>query len=116
MLKIKRAYEAPEGNDGLRILVDRLWPRGLTKQRAQIDLWLKDIAPSTELRKWFGHDLDRWAGFYSGFLKELENKEDLLKFIEEKVREENVTLIFAGRDELHNEAIILKEIIDSRMK
>ncbi|MDD5598624.1 MAG: DUF488 family protein [Victivallaceae bacterium] len=116
MLKIKRIYDEPDDSDGFRILVDRLWPRGVTKQRAKLDLWLKDIAPSTELRKWFGHDLQRWQEFYNRFVLELEVKKELLELIAKREKAGTVTLLFAGRDEKHNEAVILKEIIDSRQK
>lgn len=114
MIKIKRVYEEPDENDGFRILVDRLWPRGVTKEKAKLDLWLKNIAPSNELRKWFGHDLKRWQGFYEQFVEELQDRKELLDFIKEKGKNGTVTLIFAGRDVLHNEAVILKEILDSQ--
>jgi len=109
MIKIKRIYAAPSESDGFRVLVDRLWPRGMTKARAQVDLWLKDIAPSTELRKWFSHDPQKWQEFYSRYASELESRQDLLDFIRNKGMKEIVTLLFAAKDEMHNEAVIIKE-------
>jgi len=106
-IEIKRVYDEPEKEDGFRILVDRLWPRGLTKKKAKVDLWLKEIAPTTELRKWFAHDPEKWAGFKKRYLAELkENKEALLK-IKEEMKNGNVTLIYAAKDEAHNEAQVL---------
>ena len=112
MIKLKRVYQEPAESDGFRILVDRLWPRGLTKQKAKVDLWLKDIAPSTELRKWFAHDPKKWREFSSRYSKELEQKKDLLDLIREKGRKGIVTLIYGAKDEEHNEAQILKEKAD----
>ena len=83
-IKIKRVYEHPEKDDGMRILVDRLWPRGLTKKKASVDLWLKDIAPSTELRKWFAHDPDKWKRFRGRYQTEIRNNHDLIKVLKEK--------------------------------
>ena len=111
-IKIKRAYELPHKDDGLRILVDRLWPRGLTKEKASLDLWLKEIAPSTELRKWFAHDPDRWEGFRGRYETELIHNHDLVKVLKEKAREGTVTLIYGARDEKHNEALVLKQFLE----
>ena len=111
MIKIKRAYLEPEAGDGTRILVDRLWPRGLTKEKARIDLWLKNIAPSTELRKWFGHDIEKWEEFKNRYLAELNENKESMAILKEQLNKGNVTLIFGARDELHNEAIILKELL-----
>ena len=111
-IKIKRAYEQPHKDDGLRILVDRLWPRGLTKEKARVDLWLKEIAPSTELRKWFAHDPDRWEGFRGRYETELIHNHDLVKVLKEKAREGTVTLIYGARDEKHNEALVLKQFLE----
>ena len=106
-IEIKRVYEEPRKEDGFRILVDRLWPRGLTKEKAKVDLWLKEIAPTTELRKWFAHDSEKWAGFKKRYLAELkENKEALLR-IEQEMKKGNVTLLYAAKDEAHNEAQVL---------
>lgn len=111
MIKIKRVYEKAEKTDGVRILVDRLWPRGLTKQKAKADLWLKDLGPSTELRKWFGHDPKRWAGFRVKYRRELKAKEDLLAVIRGKAKRGTVTLLFGARDVEHNEALLIKEAL-----
>ena len=111
MIKLKRAYEKPARDDGERILVERLWPRGLTKLQAKIDLWLKDVAPSTELRKWFGHDPDRWIEFRQRYRKELKQKADQIKLLRRKAREGTITLIYAARDEAHNGALVLKQFL-----
>lgn len=108
-LKIKRAYEKPDKEDGKRILVDRLWPRGLTKEKASIDLWLKDIAPSTELRKWFGHDPDKWKEFQTRYHHELKNNKEPVAILREQLNEGVVTLVYGAKDEEHNEALVLKE-------
>jgi uncharacterized protein YeaO (DUF488 family) len=114
MIQLKRVYEKPARTDGLRVLVDRLWPRGLTKERAALKLWLKDLAPSTELRKWFAHDPAKWKQFQTSYRKELGEKKDIIKLLKEKAKEHTVTLVYGARDEEHNEAIVLKKIIDAR--
>jgi uncharacterized protein YeaO (DUF488 family) len=111
-LKLKRVYEASDKNDGTRILVDRLWPRGLTKQRAKVDLWLKEIAPSTELRKWFGHDPKKWRSFRARYETELKQHPDQLKLLRSKIKEGTVTLIYGARDQEHNEALVLKDFLE----
>jgi len=111
MIKLKRAYEKPAKDDGERILVERLWPRGLTKAQAKLDLWLKDVAPSAELRKWFGHDPDKWIEFRQRYRKELKQKADLIKQLKRKARESTITLIYAARDEEHNGALVLKQLL-----
>jgi uncharacterized protein YeaO (DUF488 family) len=111
MIKLKRAYDKPAKDDGERILVERLWPRGLTKEQAKLDLWLKDVAPSTELRKWFGHDPDRWIEFRQRYLKELRQNADLIKLLKRKAKEGTITLIYAARDEEHNGALVLKQFL-----
>jgi uncharacterized protein YeaO (DUF488 family) len=111
MIKLKRPYEKPSRDDGLRILVERLWPRGLTKERAAVDLWLKDVAPSPELRKWFGHDPARWQRFQERYRQELREKKDALKLLRQKVKEGPVTLLYAARDEEHNGALVLKSLL-----
>ena len=110
MLKVKRVYEKPLKSDGTRILVDRLWPRGLTKQKASIDLWMKDAAPSNALRKWFGHDPKMWGGFRSRYLAELRasGQLDVLK----KRAKGKVTLVYAAKDEEHNNAVALKSFLE----
>ena len=110
-VKLKRVYEAPHKDDGTRILVDRLWPRGLTKEKAKVDLWLKEIAPSTELRKWFGHDPKKWRGFCSRYRTELKQHGDELRLIKRKAKEGTVTLIYGARDQEHNEAVVLKQLL-----
>jgi uncharacterized protein YeaO (DUF488 family) len=104
-------YEQPAKDDGRRILVDRLWPCGVTKEKASVDLWLKEIAPSTELRKWFGHDPDKWKRFRGRYETEIKHKDDLIKMLKRKAREGTITLIYAARDEKHNEALVLKQFL-----
>jgi uncharacterized protein YeaO (DUF488 family) len=113
-LKIKRAYEKPGKEDGKRILVDRLWPRGLTKEKAGIDLWLKEIAPTAELRKWFGHDPDKWNEFKKRYRGELSNNKDQISILNEQLEKGVVTLIYGARDEKHNDALVLKEWLNRR--
>ncbi|MEP6757024.1 MAG: DUF488 domain-containing protein [Chthonomonadales bacterium] len=113
IIKIKRVYDRPEKDDGERVLVDRLWPRGLTKERAAVDLWLKDVAPSTELRKWFGHDPAKWDQFQIRYRKELTEKKDDLKLLEEQSKKHTVTLVYGSRDVEHNEAQVLKAILEA---
>ena len=100
-LKIKRVYEQPAKGDGKRILVDRLWPRGLTKENASIDLWLRDIAPSTELRKWFGHDPDKWKEFKKRYHQELKNNKEQVSILYEQLEKRVVTLVYGAKDEQH---------------
>ena len=109
-ISLKRAYEPPAETDGLRVLVDRLWPRGVTKSRASIDLWLKDLAPSTELRKWFGHDPEKWPEFQKRYRAELKGNPALSE-LREQSRQRNITLVYAARDELHNDAVVLKQVL-----
>jgi uncharacterized protein YeaO (DUF488 family) len=111
MIKLKRAYEKHAKDDGERILVERLWPRGLTKQGAKIDLWLKDVAPSAELRRWFGHDPDKWDEFRKRYQKELKDKNDLIKLLKRKAKAGAITLIYSARDEEHNSALVLKQFL-----
>jgi uncharacterized protein YeaO (DUF488 family) len=108
-LNIKRVYEQAAKGDGKRILVDRLWPRGLTKENANIDLWLKNIAPSTELRKWFSHDPDKWKEFRKRYHQELKNNKAQVSILYEELKRGTVTLVYAAKDEEHNEALVLKE-------
>jgi uncharacterized protein YeaO (DUF488 family) len=111
MIQIKRVYETPSKADGNRVLVDRLWPRGLTKERAAIDQWLKELAPSTELRKWFAHDPAKWKEFQTRYKSELAERRDLLTDLKHRSRKGTVTLLYASRDEEHNEAAALKSLI-----
>jgi uncharacterized protein YeaO (DUF488 family) len=106
-IEIKRVYEEPGKEDGFRILVDRLWPRGLTKEKAKVDLWLKEIAPTTELRKWFAHDPEKWTGFKKRYLAELKENKEALSKIKQEMKKGNVTLLYAAKDEAHNEAQVL---------
>ena len=112
MIKLKRAYEKPAGDDGSRILVERLWPRGLTKERAAVDLWLKEVAPSPGLRKWFGHDPSRWEQFQKRYWKELEETREAVRLLKQKAKQGTVTLVYAARDEEHNSALALKRFLD----
>jgi uncharacterized protein YeaO (DUF488 family) len=111
-IKIKRVYEQPEKTDGERILVDRLWPRGLTKEKADVDLWLKEIAPSTELRRWFAHDPNKWKTFRRRYETEIRHNDDLIKILKQRARERTITLIYGARDEKHNEALVLKQFLE----
>jgi uncharacterized protein YeaO (DUF488 family) len=117
MYKIKRVYQAPEKEDNFRILVDRLWPRGLSKEKAKVDLWLKDIAPSNELRKWFGHDPERFKEFKNKYLDELEGKDELIKQIRsmEKIHH-TITLVYSAKDEEHNNVVVLSELLKKSQK
>ena len=107
--RIKRVYELPDKHDGRRILVDRLWPRGLTKEKASIDLWLKDIAPSTELRKWFDHDPGRWEEFKERYLDELKGNSEQIQLLKQELDKGIVTLVYGARDEEHNQAVVIQE-------
>lgn len=108
-IRIKRIYEQPDKHDGRRILVDRLWPRGLTKEKASVDLWLKDIAPSTALRKWFGHDPEKWVGFKERYLVELKNNSEQIRLLKQELDKGVVTLVYGTKDEEHNEAVVIQE-------
>lgn len=111
-IRLKRAYEPAEAADGRRILVDRLWPRGVSKKSAHIDLWFKEIAPSTELRKWFGHDPAKWNEFRKRYFKELEEHSEPLAQLLEHVGHGPVTLVYGAKDEEHNDAIVLKDFLE----
>ncbi len=108
-IKIKRVYELPDQHDCRRILVDRLWPRGLTKEKAGIDLWLKEIAPSMELRKWFDHDPGRWEEFKDRYLAELKENHEQIRLLKQELDKGIVTLVYAAKDEEHNQAIVIQE-------
>lgn len=107
-IAIKRAYLPPEKSDGKRILIDRLWPRGLSKEKAKIDLWLKEIAPSTELRKWFGHDPAKWAEFQKRYKAELSENKEAVGQLVEMAKKQPATLIYSAHDEDHNDAVVLQ--------
>ena len=113
-VKIKRVYEQPSSDDGSRILVDRLWPRGLTKEKARVDLWLKEIAPSTELRKWFGHDPAKWKSFRVRYEAEIRDHDDLIEMLKDIARTGAITLLYGARDEKHNEALVLKQFLERK--
>jgi uncharacterized protein YeaO (DUF488 family) len=113
-VRLKRAYATPAADDGTRILVDRLWPRGLSKERAAIDQWMKDIAPTTGLRKWFGHDPTRWEEFRRRYSKEVSEKADLLDQLRSLARQGPITLVYSAHDEKHNDAVQLRELILGR--
>ena len=110
-IELKRIYEEPQTSDGFRILVDKLWPRGVKKDDANIDLWLKEIAPSDSLRKWFNHDAQKWAEFQKRYAKELEDKNHLIDSIKEKAKQQKVTLLFASKETEHNNAVALLNMI-----
>ena len=113
-VQTKRAYESPAAEDGTRVLVDRLWPRGLKKTDAAIDRWAKELAPSTELRKWFGHDPARWEEFRRRYSEELsEHREDIAR-LRDLARKGRITLVYAAHDEAHNDADVLREILLTR--
>jgi uncharacterized protein YeaO (DUF488 family) len=112
MFKLKRVYEPPSPKDGFRILVERLWPRGISKETAELDLWLKEVAPSPELRKWFSHDPAKWKDFQKRYTAELKEHKDTVTFLKEKGKKGTVTLVFASRDEDHNGALVLKDYLD----
>jgi uncharacterized protein YeaO (DUF488 family) len=112
LIRLKRAYEPASPDDGLRILVERLWPRGVSKQKAQIDLWLKDLAPSTKLRKWYGHEPARWPEFKQRYWAELEELSDFVLLLRYVIKEKSVTFVFAAADEHCNSALALKEFLE----
>ena len=112
-IRIKRVYEKREKGDGKRILVDRLWPRGLTKEKADIDLWLKEIAPSTALRKWFGHDPGKWQQFQKKYQDELKNNNEQVALLMEQAKTGVITLVYGARDQEHNEALVLKDWLEA---
>jgi uncharacterized protein YeaO (DUF488 family) len=116
-IKIERIYDNPNDNTGFRILVDRLWPRGLKKDGTKIDLWQKDIAPSNSLRKWFGHEEKKWNEFKHRYFKELDKNKDSIDFILAKVREErSITLLYSAKDEKFNNAVALKEYLEETLE
>lgn len=114
MIKLKRVYLQPAREDGLRVLVERLWPRGFTKEQAALDVWLKAVAPSPELRRWFGHDPAKWPEFRRRYWQELADKKKETDFLRQEGREGTVTLVYAARDEEHNAALALKQFLDER--
>lgn len=115
MMQIKRAYEKPAKQDGFRVLVDRLWPRGLTKEKAHVDLWMKEIAPSDELRKWFHHEDQNWGEFAKKYRAELAKKKELLGELKKLEKEHGtVTLLYGSKDEKQNQAVVLAELVKGK--
>ncbi len=112
MIQLKRIYEPYSKSDGYRVLVDRLWSRGLTKEKAKVDLWLKDIAPSTELRKWFGHDPLKWNEFKKRYYAELQKNSEVVSKLVELLKNGKVTIVYGAKDEEHNDAVVLKEYLE----
>jgi uncharacterized protein YeaO (DUF488 family) len=112
VINLKRAYDRASEEDGFRVLVERLWPRGLKKEALVLDLWLKDIAPSPELRRWFGHDPARWEEFCRRYWNELADRPVAVQLLREKLREGKVTLVYGSRDEQHNAAVALKKFLE----
>jgi len=114
MIRLKRAYENPSPLDGHRVLVERLWPRGVTKERAALDLWLKEVAPSTELRRWFGHDAAKWEEFRRRYRDELRERPEELQRLRSLVKAGPVTFVYGSRDQENNAATVLKELLESQ--
>ncbi|MCZ2075699.1 MAG: DUF488 family protein [Bryobacterales bacterium] len=114
MIHLKRVYEKHSHKDGPRVLVDRLWPRGLTKEQARVDLWLKDLAPSSDLRKWFAHDPAKWQEFQTRYRKELREKRRALESLKQLSDEQTVTLVYGARDQERNAARVPKRVLESR--
>ena len=108
---IKRVYEQPEKTDGFRILIDRLWPRGLSKEKAKVDLWLKEIAPSTELRKWFNHEPEKWKAFKKNYKEEIKKNPEPLVLLCAKMKEGKITLVYGAKEERYNDAVVLQEML-----
>lgn len=113
-IHLKRAYDPPSPHDGTRILVDRIWPRGVTKERAALDLWAKELAPSSALRKWFGHNPRRWEEFQRRYHAELEQHKVELDDLREQAATQTVTLVFGAKDRAHNQAVVLKQLLEKR--
>lgn len=117
-LQMKRVYEEVASDDGFRVLTERLWPRGVTKERAALDLWMKGVAPGDKLRKWFGHDPDKWEEFREKYRRELFGSEEVEKLLEIVGKHEKVTLVYASKDEEHNSTVVLlgllKDLLDSK--
>lgn len=114
MIRLKRVYEKPANEDGLRILVERLWPRGLTKQKAQVDVWLKEIAPSHELRRWYGHEPEKWPEFQRRYRAELRENKSVLEELKQMIAGKTTTLLFAASDTERNSAVVLQRVLAGR--
>jgi uncharacterized protein YeaO (DUF488 family) len=115
-IRLRRAYDAPSRSDGYRVLVDRVWPRGVSRAELRLDDWLKEVAPSTELRKWFDHDPARWTAFKDRYFLELDQQPEVLERLQAKCREGTVTLVFGAKDTRHNNAVALKEYLEQRAR
>lgn len=115
-IDLKRAYDPPARSDGYRVLIDRIWPRGVTKDKLALDAWVKDLAPSTGLRKWFGHDPKKWDEFRQRYARELEPHADALEQLAEKAKDGHVTLVFGAKDTEHSNAAALKEHLERWLK
>lgn len=113
-IQIRRAYEAPGRDEGYRILVDRVWPRGISKEDLEVDAWQKEIAPSTRLRQWFGHDPARWKEFQERYFAELAQKPDAVRDLVKRAREGRLTLVYGARDQEHNQAVALRRYLEAR--
>lgn len=111
MVHIKRVYELPTSCDGKRILVDRLWPRGISKEKGEIDLWLKDIGPSNALRTWFNHEVNKWDEFKKKYKEELKGKKELVEQIKQEAKKHQITLLYGAKDTEHNQAVVLLEVL-----
>lgn len=112
---LKRAYEEPDKNDGFRVLVDRIWPRGISKEELKLDTWLKEVSPSGDLRKWFGHDSQKWDEFKRRYFAELKERKDPVEELRDKIKQGRVTLVYAAHDEEHNNAVALKEYLETKL-
>ena len=110
-IDIKRVYESPDKGDGTRFLVERLWPRGIKKENLELEAWLKDIAPTTELRQWFSHEIEKWSEFQKRYIEELKNKKEALEPIHKALKKGKVTLLYSAKDEEHNSALVLKNYL-----
>ncbi len=115
-IKIKRAYDIPSDDDGYRILVDRLWPRGISKEKAKIDFWPKELSPSTELRRWYGHDPEKWSEFKSRYFTELDGNPKLVNELLEYIHKGTVTFIYSSKEQRLNNAVALKKYIESSIR
>ncbi|MCB0465820.1 MAG: DUF488 domain-containing protein [Aequorivita sp.] len=113
-IKIKRVYEEASKNDGYRVLVDRIWPRGVSKEKAKLDDWIKEIAPSTELRKWFDHKEKRFSEFSKKYINELNEHSELVEELLNKTKEKRLTLLYGAKDESHNQAVVLKKFLEDQ--
>lgn len=115
-IRVERIYDEPQGDKSFRILVDKLWPRGLKKDKVSIDLWQRDIGPSDSLRKWFAHDANKWSKFKNQYFKELDNNKDLVGMIVDKANEQPITLLYSAREQRFNNAVALKEYLEKKIK